>query len=90
MENLQPDYDKIPISALVSLAHLVLKRANIASIPVYGRKSAIAVIRGIKPAPPRKSKVHVKPVFALCGLCCKPLLTGELCDSLGRVHLSCQ
>ena len=74
---------------IIALAHARLKRMKITSIPVTSREQAIRVLRGVKPAPPRKSKQVVKPVYSLCGLCYKPLLTGELCDSLGKVHIQC-
>jgi hypothetical protein len=85
-----PNYDNLPTSALVGLARLILKRAKLESIPVQTREQAIKVIRGVRPAPPRKSKINVKPIYALCFVCHKPLAAGALCDSLGKVHISCQ
>jgi hypothetical protein len=75
---------------VIALAHLVLKRAKITSIPVTSREHAIRVLRGVKPAPPRKSKQNVKPVYSLCCVCYQPMATGTLCDSLGRRHASCE
>ena len=87
---MQPDYRSIPESALVGLALLILKRAKLGSIPCTNREQAIAIIRGVRPAPPRHSKVHIKPVYELCCVCYKPMVTGTPCDSLGRRHASCE
>jgi hypothetical protein len=84
-----PDYSKLPTSALVGLACLILKRAKLGSLPCTNREQAIAIIRGVRPAPPRHSKVHVKPKYSLCCVCFKPLPTGTVCDSLGKMHIGC-
>ena len=85
-----PNYDNLPTSAVVGLARLILKRAKLESIPVQTREQAIKVIRGVRPAPPRRSKVHVKPVYDLCCVCYKPMVTGTPVDSLGRRHAHCE
>ena len=85
-----PNYDSIPTSALLALAGLVLKRAKLGSIPVTTREQALRVIQGVHPAPPRRSKINVKPVYALCFVCHKPMPSGTLCDALGRSHIQCQ
>ena len=85
-----PDYSKLPTSALVGLACLILKRAKLGSLPCTNREQAIAIIRGVRPAPPRHSKVHVKPVYELCCVCYKPMVTGTTCDSLGTRHAHCE
>jgi hypothetical protein len=85
-----PDYSKLPTSALVGLACLILKRAKLGSLPCTNREQAIAIIRGVRPAPPRHSKVHVKPVYELCCVCYKPMVTGTPCDSLGTRHAHCE
>ena len=59
-----PDYSQIETSALLALAGLVLKRAKLDSIPVTTREQALRVIQGVRPAPPRRSKINVKPVYA--------------------------
>jgi hypothetical protein len=84
------DYSRIPTSALVALAQLVLKRAKLSSIPVETREQAIRVLQGVRPAPPRKSKINVKPVYALCCVCFKPLVTGTLVDPTGTHHIQCE
>ena len=84
------DYSRIPTSALVALAQLHLKRAKLSSLPCTTREQAIRVIRGVKVPLPRKSKMNVKAVYDLCCVCYKPLAAGALCDSLGKVHISCQ
>ena len=84
-----PNYDSIPTSALLALAGLVLKRAKLDSIPVTTREQALRVIQGVRPAPPRKSKLHIHPVYALCCMCYKPLVTGSLCDPTGTHHVQC-
>jgi hypothetical protein len=85
-----PNYDNLPTSALVGLARLILKRAKLESIPVQTREQAIKVIRGVRPAPPRKSKMHIKAVYDLCCVCYKPMEVGTPCDSLGRRHAHCE
>ena len=84
------DYSRIPTSALVALAQLVLKRAKLSSIPVETREQALRVLQGVRPAPPRKSKINVKPVYDMCCVCYKPMVTGTPVDSLGRRHAHCE
>ena len=84
-----PDYNQIETSALFAEAGLVLKRAKLGSIPVTTREQALRVIQSIRPAPPRKSKLHIKPVYALCCMCYKPLVTGSLCDPTETHHVQC-
>ena len=83
------DYNRIPESALIALARLILNRARLISVPVNTREQAIKVIRGIKPAPPRNLPSNIKPVYALCCMCYKPLVTGSLCDPTGTHHIQC-
>jgi hypothetical protein len=82
------DYNTIPESALVALAFLILKRTHL-SLLVANREQAIAVIRGVKPAPPRKQPLSVKQVVPLCAVCHRPLPVGTLCDPHGRMHIAC-
>jgi hypothetical protein len=84
------DHSSNPTSALVMLAQLHLKRAKLKSLPCTTREQAIAIIRGVRPAPPRHSKVHIKPVYELCCVCYKPMVTGSPVDSLGRHHATCE
>lgn len=83
------DYAHIPTSALVALGGLILKRAQL-SFPCASREQAIAVIRGIRPAPPRKSQVHIKPKYELCCICYAPMITGTPVDILGKRHAYCE
>lgn len=46
------DYLNIPESALIALAALILKRTRL-SLPNRTRGQAIAIIKGVKPAPER-------------------------------------
>ena len=88
------DYNRIPESALLALARLILNRARLSSVPVNTREQAVKVIQGIKPAPPRNLPSNIKPCtvrpVALCFVCRKELPKGSLCDALGRSHISCQ
>ena len=84
------DHSSNPTSALVALAVLILKRAKLGSIPCTNREQAIAIIRGIRPAPSRKSPLHIKPYVPHCCVCHAPMPNGTLCDSLGKVHIQCQ
>jgi hypothetical protein len=84
-----PNYSNLPTSALVGLAGLILKRAR-RTLPCNTREQAISVIRSIRPAPPRNTPIPIKPIYALCSVCYKPLIAGEPCDSLGRYHIQCQ
>ena len=86
---MQPDYSTVPTSALVGLARLILKRTRL-SLPVDSREQAIGIIRGIRPAPPRKSKINIKPRYELCCVCWKPMIVGSMVDTLGRNHIQCQ
>lgn len=85
---MQPDFSPIPTSALLMLARCVLKRARL-SLPCTNREQALRIIQGVRPAPPRRSKINIKPVYALCFVCHKPMPNGTLCDSLGRTHIEC-
>lgn len=82
------DYSKLPESALVGLALLILKRTRL-SLPVENREQALSVIRGVRPAPPRKLPHGIKPSGSRCINCYAPLLSGSLCDSLGKAHIVC-
>ena len=78
---MQPDYTTVPESALVMLAELILKRARM-KMAVTTVAQAIAVIRGVKAAPPRGSPPMkpcvVSPVISHCRRCGKPLPIGEI------------
>ena len=86
---MQPDYSTVPESALIALGLLILKRTRL-SLPCTTREQAIRIIRGIRPAPPRKAVLHIKPIYELCCVCYKPMVTGTPCDSLGRRHAHCE
>ena len=86
---MQPDYSTVPESALIALGLLILKRTRL-SLPCTTREQAIRIIRGIRPAPPRKAVLHIKPVYALCCVCFKPLVTGTLVDPTGTHHIQCE
>ena len=75
---------------VIALAMLRLKRMRMTSIPVTTREQAISVLRGVRPAPPRKLNLNIKPKYALCCVCYAPLVTGTLCDSLGTRHATCE
>ena len=90
---MQPDYSPIPTSTLQAPAKLVLKRARL-HLPCTTREHAISIIRGVRPAPPRKLPSTVKPCMVipvpLCFVCHKPMPMGTLCDTLGRNHIECK
>lgn len=91
MSTISADYSNLPTSALIALARLILKRARLGSLPVASREQAIRIIRGVKPAPPRRLPLfNVKPCVAECPVCHKPMPLGTPCDSLGRMHIECQ
>ena len=73
------DYSRVPASALIALAGLVMKRARIRSILAIDKASAIAIIRGItvKPRLP-KAKINAACVCRKCG---QPIPKGSLCTS---------
>ena len=87
------DYTVVPESALIALAKLTLKRAKLESVPCTSQEQALRIIRGIKPAPPRRSPLNIKPCtivpIPLCFSCHKPMPVGTLCDSMGRNHIEC-
>ena len=87
------DYTIVPESALIALAKLTLKRAKLESVPCTSQEQALRIIRGIKPAPPRRSPLNIKPCtivpIPLCFSCHKPMPVGTLCDSMGRNHIEC-
>jgi hypothetical protein len=82
-------FEGVADAPVIALALRILERAKITSMSVTSREQAIRIIRSLKPAPPRKSKLNIKPLYALCNVCYKPLLTGTLCDSLGTRHAHC-
>ena len=83
------DYSNLPESALIALAQLILKRARL-SLPCRNREQAVAIIRGIKPAPSRRQPLNINPCVPQCNVCHKPIPNGTLCDSTGRIHIECQ
>lgn len=52
-------YDSIPSSHLLALAGQILKRAKLKGIVAETREQAIAVIRGVTPAPPRREAFRI-------------------------------
>ena len=84
------DHSSNPTSALVALAVLILKRAKLGSLPCTTREQAIAIIRGVRPAPPRHSKIKVKPRYDLCCVCYQPMTVGAMVDTLGQRHVQCE
>ena len=86
---MQPDYSPIPTSALIALAHLILKKARL-SLRATTRDQAIAVIRGIKSAPSRSLPFNVKTRVVECYRCHKPIPSGTLCEQFGRAHINCK
>ena len=84
------DHSSNPTSALVALAVLILKRAKLGSIPCTNREQAIAIIRGVRPAPSRHSKINVKPRYDLCCVCYQPMTIGSMVDTLGQRHVQCE
>lgn len=83
-----PDYSKLPTSALAMLAGLILKRARL-NLPVGTREQAISIIRGIRPAPPRRSFTRT-PRISHCAGCHEPIPIGTLCDADGTRHINCE
>ena len=84
------DHSSNPTSALVALAALILKRAKLESIPCVTREQAIAIIRGVRPAPPRKAPLGIKPYVPRCCVCHGPMPIGTLCDPTGTHHIPCE
>lgn len=84
------DYSAIHSTALIALASLILRRARLTGLSVDNREQAIAVIRGVRPAPSRRARLDIKPCVTQCTVCHAPLRSGELCDSQGRYHIKCQ
>ena len=84
------DYSPVPTSALLALAVLILRRAKLESLPCNTREQALRIIKGIRPAPPRKMRLYIKPVYALCCVCFRPLVTGTLVDLTGTHHIQCE
>ena len=82
------DYSCIPKAALTALAALVLKRTRL-SLPNNTRGQAVAIILGVKPAPPRNSPSGITVRAALCVVCRGPIPSGTLCDPTGRMHIKC-
>jgi hypothetical protein len=82
-----PDYSPVPTSALLMLAALIIKRTRL-SLPVNSREQAISIIRGIRPAPPRRKPLHTHT--AHCATCHEPIPVGTLCDAEGTRHINCQ
>jgi hypothetical protein len=75
---------------LIALAQLRLERAKISSLPNTNREQALNILHGVHPAPPRHSKMHINPVYELCCVCLKQMVTGTPCDSLGTHHAHCE
>jgi hypothetical protein len=75
---------------LIALAQLRLERAKISSLPNTNREQALNILHGVRPAPSRRSLLHIKANYELCCVCYKPLVTGTPCDSLGTHHAHCE
>ena len=86
---MEPDYSPIATLALIALAHLRLKRMRV-HLPAETREQALFIHRYVRDVPPRHSKVHIKPIYALCCVCFKPLVTGTLVDPTGTHHIQCE
>jgi hypothetical protein len=86
---MESTYEGVADSAVISLALLRLKRARLTGIPVANRERAIAILRGVKPVPARNQKFNTKPCYTLCNVCHEAMVTGTLCDTLGRRHINC-
>jgi len=83
------DYASIPTSALVALGVLILKRARL-SLLCTSREQAIAIIRGVRPAPSRRLPHGIKPRITRCTQCHGAIEVGTPCDALGKRHIDCE
>jgi hypothetical protein len=90
-------FEGVADGPVIALARLILIRAKL-SLPCTTRTQAIAVIRGIKPAPSRRKPLNMKPcdptVASLCRKCGKPILFGQACrtfdfTSESDEHITC-
>ena len=86
---MNPDYSPVPTSALVALGVLILKRARL-SLRCTSREQAIAIIRGVRPAPSRKAPHGIRPRITRCAQCHGAIEVGTPCDALGTSHIDCQ
>src|SRR5271157_5809746 len=86
-EETMEDYADVPTADLLELAKLRLAHVR-RSLPCETRGQALSILLGIRPAPPRTTKLAIKPVYERCGICWKPLIAGEPCDSLGKWHIA--
>ena len=86
---MEPDYSSIPTSALIALAKLVLKRSRL-SLCADSREQALSVIRGVRPAPHRRSPHGIKPRITRCAQCHGAIEVGTPCDAAGTKHIQCE
>ena len=84
------NYDNIPTSALIALGVLILKRAQLESLPCTTREQAIAIKEGVRPAPSRRTPLIIRAKDSLCTVCRGLIVAGSLCDNLGRTHIACK
>ena len=80
-------YDRVRTDVLMMSARRVLKQAR-RNLPLRNRADALAIIRGLRLAPPRTSKVIrpaplcvPKDVQGVCGHCQGPIYFGDVIQS---------
>lgn len=91
----QSTFVGVPDSAVVALASLVLKRARLA-LPCSTRTQAVAVIRGIRPAPAKTAPLNINSSHrpaSICLKCGKPIGFGQPCltfwNGTTDEHITC-
>ena len=80
-------YDRVRTDVLVASAQRILTRAR-RNLPLRNRADALAIIRGLRLAPPRTAKVIwpapvcvPKDVQGVCGHCQGPIYFGDVIQS---------
>jgi hypothetical protein len=89
-------FEGVPDAPVIALAHLVLKRAKL-KLPCTVRAQALAIIRGIKPAPSKGGPLNIKPCnpqqAAHCRKCSRPITFSQPCHAFGNgstdEHITC-
>ena len=89
-------FEGIADEPVIALARLVLLRAKL-KLPCTERRQAIAIIRGVKPAPSKGAPLNLKPcnptLAATCRRCHKAITFTQPCHAFGNgatdEHITC-
>jgi hypothetical protein len=90
-------FEGVPDGPVIALARLILTRVKL-NLPCTTRAAAIAIIRGVKPAPSKTTPLNIKPcdpaLASICRRCHMPIGFGQACRTFSLSneadeHITC-